>query len=425
VREQTAESCRSEGCCGNPCIWKDNSIDTVRQKRAYQDWNALSDSAEDLVAVSDDDCLLFTRRVYAYVLRNRKWVTLDLDKLEDVAQREDGFSDLVLPSGHKETLLALVKTHSKAEMSGDREGITPRQVDLVQGKGKGIIILLHGEPGVGKTSTAECIAQYTRRPLFQVTCGDIGQTAEDVERRLENHFQLAHKWGCVLLLDEADVFLMSRSKADLDRNAIVSVFLRVLEYYSGILFLTTNRVGTFDPAFRSRIHMSLYYPRLSKETSMQIWKNNLRRTKMLWGDKLTIEDREERDIIAYAEERYEKLHRYGTVWNGRQIRNAFQTAIALAEYEAHEDQKKYKSSTPLTPSLCMKNFRKVAEASDHFDKYIREVAGTQEDIARERQERRDDLQHSDLEDMGDGGRGSDRTNGSGRRQQNRSRRMYD
>lgn len=70
--------------------------------------------------------------------------------------------------------------------------------------GKGVIILLHGEPGVGKTSTAECIADYTSRPLYPITCGDIGETADDVESNLEKTFQLAHKWGCVLLLDEAE-----------------------------------------------------------------------------------------------------------------------------------------------------------------------------------------------------------------------------
>lgn len=44
--------------------------------------------------------------------------------------------------------------------------------DLVRGKGKGVIILLHGVPGVGKTSTAECVAQYTGRPLYALTCGE-------------------------------------------------------------------------------------------------------------------------------------------------------------------------------------------------------------------------------------------------------------
>ena len=95
-------------------------------------------------------------------------------------------------------------------------------VDLVRGKGKGLIILLHGAPGVGKTSTAECVAEFTHRPLFAMTCGDIGESAEEVEYNLDRCFQLAHKWGCVLLLDEADVFLAKRDRTDLKRNALVS-----------------------------------------------------------------------------------------------------------------------------------------------------------------------------------------------------------
>jgi hypothetical protein len=121
-----------------------------------------------------------------------------------------------------------------------------------------LIILLHGVPGVGKTSTAETIADATGRPLLSVTCGDIGESASEVEKNLELIFTNSHRWGCVLLLDEAEVFLAKRNHEDLKRNAMVSVFLRVLEYYSGILFLTTNRVGTIDEAFKSRIHISLY-----------------------------------------------------------------------------------------------------------------------------------------------------------------------
>lgn len=91
-----------------------------------------------------------------------------------------------------------------------------------------------------------------------MTCGDIGENAAEVEKKLEQIFTNSHRWGCVLLLDEAEVFLAKRNLEDLTRNAMVSVFLRVLEFYSGILFLTTNRVGTMDEAFKSRIHISLY-----------------------------------------------------------------------------------------------------------------------------------------------------------------------
>ena len=127
-----------------------------------------------------------------------------------------------------------------------------------------MIILLHGVPGVGKSSTAETIAEETGRPLLPVTCGDIGENASEVEKNLEHIFTNSHRWGCVLLLDEAEVFLAKRNNEDLKRNAMVSVFLRMLEYYSGILFLTTNRVGTMDEAFKSRIHISLYCKSTSK-----------------------------------------------------------------------------------------------------------------------------------------------------------------
>jgi SpoVK/Ycf46/Vps4 family AAA+-type ATPase len=96
------------------------------------------------------------------------------------------------------------------------------------------------------------------KPLYPITCGDLGSSADDVEKNLKKHFTLASRWDCVMLLDEADVFLAKRMLENLQRNSIVSVFLRMLEYYKGLLFLTTNRVGTFDEAFTSRVHISLF-----------------------------------------------------------------------------------------------------------------------------------------------------------------------
>jgi AAA+ superfamily predicted ATPase len=101
--------------------------------------------------------------------------------------------------------------------------------------------------------------------------------AEAVENRLSEYFQLAEGWGCIVLLDEADVFLARRERKDLERNALVSVFLRTLEYYGGILFLTTNRTGDVDEAFRSRFHVALHYGHLERQQSAEIWRTNLRR----------------------------------------------------------------------------------------------------------------------------------------------------
>ncbi|CAD6592878.1 MAG: hypothetical protein ASARMPRED_006768 [Alectoria sarmentosa] len=152
---------------------------------------------------------------------------------------------------------------------------------------------------------------------------------------------------------------------DLKRNALVSVFLRVLEYYAGILFLTTNRVGTFDDAFKSRIHVSLYYPELKLTPTLKVWRMNLARTR----ENLKHVDIEEDEIMEFAEKQYKKAKKEDTGrWNGRQIRNAFQTAIALAEWDLKIEKTK-------TAKLTRARFEKVEKASREFDKYLKDTHG--------------------------------------------------
>lgn len=158
---------------------------------------------------------------------------LDIDLIQEIDRRPEardlGFNELVIPDKTRNLLVSLVEDHaSKARARRDPEKMTDAEsnlrphVDLVRGKGQGLIILLHGPPGSGKTSTAETIAAYTQRPLYSITCGDLGLDAAVVERNLATHTTRAEKWGCVLLLDEADVFLMQRNWQDMQRNALVS-----------------------------------------------------------------------------------------------------------------------------------------------------------------------------------------------------------
>ncbi|KAL8295804.1 hypothetical protein RB600_001340 [Gaeumannomyces tritici] len=316
--------------------------------------------------------------IWGYVLLQRKWLLLHVDLIEDVPQAKeglkDGFERLVLPDGHKNIVRALVKTHArvagKLEGGKDSNGklLQPktRQFDVVRGKGKALIMLLHGAPGVGKTSTAECVAANANRPLFPITCGDLGSSsAQEVEKNLEKFFELARRWSCVLLLDEADVFLSSRQKGDIRQNSLVSVFLRVLEYYSGILILTTNRVGSFDEAVRSRIHCALYYPPLDKKQTLKVWEMNLDllQTRNEGEGELKVDFNRE-EIMKFARRHWRKgedEHR----WNGRQIRNAFQTAVALAAFDETEGE-----GQDLGPRIQTEHFEKVWKASDEFNKYL-------------------------------------------------------
>ncbi|KAH6874048.1 hypothetical protein B0T10DRAFT_588244 [Thelonectria olida] len=340
-------------------------------------------------ALTEDELLIMSYCVFGFVLRDRSWAQLDLAYLTDISgssedvtaadgEEEDeedktAFGRLVLPEGHREMVLSLISQHFRNKISQkDRE----EQVDIVRGKGKGLIVLLHGAPGVGKTTTAEGVAERFKKPLFQITCGDLGSTAKDVEAALQMNFALANRWGCILLLDEADVFLAERRRDDFIRNGLVAVFLRVLEYYAGILFLTTNRIGDFDEAFASRIHMSLHYPPLDRVSTVKVFKLNLGMIRARYkeaGRRIKIDDDEILEIARDYWQQHEKAR-----WNGRQIRNACQTALALAEFDAQPAGSKYdlKVRSDAKVHLSVKNLQTVSNAYLEFMEYLRAVHGT-------------------------------------------------
>jgi SpoVK/Ycf46/Vps4 family AAA+-type ATPase len=205
---------------------------------------------------------------------------------------------------------SLVKSHRNGTETFD---------DVVSGKGKGLVGLLSGNPGVGKTLTAEVIAEVTKRPLYMLSAGELGTQVYDVEKKLDMVLEVTKQWGCVLLIDEADVFLQERDGLDLERNAMVSVFLRRLEYFQGVLIMTTNRKRTIDPAFDSRIHFKLHYADLSPESRSTIWKNCLTNIPVELP-KAELKDDEWQQLANL------KL-------NGRQIKNAVACAVSIAVEE--------------------------------------------------------------------------------------------
>ncbi|KAI0538398.1 hypothetical protein GGR58DRAFT_468241 [Xylaria digitata] len=338
-------------------VWDRKSTDVLMRTEAekWQRWDRNHPPSEP------EDLLLLPGHVFAFVFRTRKWACLQLgkghegkDMLRKRDPRPEPWNQLELPDGHKNLVQSLIESHIDGNAS------SKVHFDLVRAKGKGVIILLHGVPGVGKTSTAECAAEANNRPLLPITCGDLGTTPRDVEAKLQEAFQLAQLWNCVLLLDEADVFLAQRSHDDIQRNALVSVFLRVLEYYEGILFLTSNRVGVFDEALKSRLHMALYYPPLQWKYTQRIWKTHLNKL-----NESGLFDLEYDDILDYAEtffsEQSQPNSTIGPVWNGRQIRNAFQSAVALAGY-------KHKGTHKIV--LNRDHFEKVSKVSNQFNNYL-------------------------------------------------------
>ncbi|KAL9040175.1 MAG: hypothetical protein Q9214_004591 [Letrouitia sp. 1 TL-2023] len=249
----------------------------------------------------------------------------------------------------------------------------PFQVDHAHNKGEGQVVLLHGPPGVGKTYTVECIAQSTGRPLIALAMGHLMRNEDEVEEVLISWFSLAEHWKAILLLDEADIFLERRATRDIKRNGIVSIFLRRMEYFSGLLFLTTNRVGQIDDAFLSRVSVVLQYDQLNNETRKKIWHGFFKR---LHEDAEKIPGARKIEVDSYA--RNYVLHDQEVsdmLWNGREIRNALQTAVSLASYEAFQEGK---SSGDLV-KVEQEHFRSVVSMSRKFKEYMRGISGMEED----------------------------------------------
>lgn len=268
-----------------------------------------------LVRLTPQHHLICLPRVRGYSLKKKQWLLFYLDIIRPITFNTSAFSALVLPADQKELILSFAEAQATNSTTFD---------DIITGKGRGHITLLSGPPGVGKTLTAESVAEHMHAPLFTMSAGDLGTSPNQVESKLTTILEMIAKWNAVLLLDECDVFLEARSTHDLERNKLVSIFLRVLEYYEGLLFLTTNRIDNIDAAFQSRIHVSMAYPDLTVESRRQIWENFLKglQVRQDWGEG-------DLDDLATVE------------LNGRQIKNVLKSAALLAARKKERLGRKY------------------------------------------------------------------------------------
>ncbi|CAK7210924.1 hypothetical protein SCUCBS95973_000957 [Sporothrix curviconia] len=284
---------------------------------------------------SDEEYLIASPLVLGFAFAEKMWLEFTVSSVNEIQWNETAYQSLVLEPKTKDIVKALVESHKyHAAESID---------DVIQGKGKGL---------VGKTLTAEGISELLKCPLYMVSAGELGTDSRFLESELQKILDICHAWGAILLLDEADVFLEKRNMHDLHRNALVSIFLRQLEYFQGILFLTTNRVETFDDAFQSRIHIALRYDSLDQRAKKAIFKIFIERVRVL----------EKIDLMPFTEEDYTTLAR--NELNGRQIKNTVRTAQALAVNKGEP--------------LSMDHIRQVLEVQMSFDRDLKGGPGFQD-----------------------------------------------
>ncbi|RYP23554.1 hypothetical protein DL765_001068 [Monosporascus sp. GIB2] len=307
--------------------------------------------------LEDDDLILLPRRVVGYAFRERKFYMLDIQALREIPASQDVFKDLKIDPTHRTVVVSLVMSHlEKQTIQKQRPSVNLNQ-DLIRGKESGLVILLHGVPGVGKTATAEAVAQVFRKPLFVITSGDLGFLPGDVEDALRGIFRLAHLWDCVLLLDEAEIFLSRRELGDLKRNALVS----------------GNQT------------VEIFKVNIRKLEEIEKKKQDL----LADAPKPPVMTIDKPNILRWAASHFD-MHKKSPEQrlNGRQIRNAFQIAYSLAHFDINtsgDPQIETESSqdpsenggvdAPVrAPHLDWVHFDKVAQAIEKFEDYLYHAA---------------------------------------------------
>lgn len=333
-QEDTSDSEKPEKDPLRVVLWKD-SKGKKHPIRVFQSEidaeNGVGDNATSKLETDEDgnmarhvfteeELLIASPVVLGFAFSEKLWLEFSLSGIEEIQWNAEAFNSLVLPDRIKSNLKGLVSSH--------RFNAARTIDDVIQGKGKGLNVVLHGPPGVGKTLTGESIAEYLKCPLYAVSAGELGTNSSSLERDLNRIMDITHSWGAILLLDEADVFLEARQPHDIHRNSLVSVFLRLTEYYQGILFMTTNRVETFDEAFQSRIHMGIRYENLKPQARKKIWQHHVGKV-----EKMAMDESEEKGkdnsekVKPFKDSDFDELSKRNM--NGRQVCTFYITEVQV------------------------------------------------------------------------------------------------
>jgi len=213
-----------------------------------------NDKGETLFNKQPYHCRLF---MFHLSLHENVWVHVSF--VTPYVYRPELRDKLILPALHRDLIDILT------------EDMDVIMEDFVDGKSGGTTILCKGRPGLGKTLAAEVYAEVIGKPLYRVHSGQLGTDAMSVEEMLTTVLNRAARWGAVLLLDEADVFVRRRDD-DIQHNAVVASFLRTMEYFNGLMFMTTNREDDIDDAILSRCIAIIKFEHPTTDDAKKIWR---------------------------------------------------------------------------------------------------------------------------------------------------------
>ncbi|KAK8112270.1 uncharacterized protein PG998_008727 [Apiospora kogelbergensis] len=176
-------------------------------------------------------CLMSTHWIKAIDLESKKWCEVQIYQLSDVVWNDEAFDKLVSPGDEKELAWAFIENKTLLKTNFDNFTIAGTVVVVLDGR------------------------------------GELGTEPRDVKNSLDRALELCNMWDGILLLDEADIFLGTRTNEDLAQNKPIS------KYYQGTVFLTTNRISSTDHAVKSRVDLLLPCADLDSTSRRLSWES--------------------------------------------------------------------------------------------------------------------------------------------------------
>ena len=183
------------------------------------------------------------------------------------------FDDVILPQATRRALDTALVHVTSHDLIFNRWGLGERHPT-----GLALAFNFAGPPGTGKTICAEAIANALGRKLLVVQYEEMesvwmGETPKNVAAV----FRMASEENAVLLFDEADAIATRRSSSVehaflRESNTVVSVLLKELETFNGVVIFATNLASNFDPAFERRIRTHVLFEMPGPDEREQIWR---------------------------------------------------------------------------------------------------------------------------------------------------------
>jgi SpoVK/Ycf46/Vps4 family AAA+-type ATPase len=193
-------------------------------------------------------------------------------------------ADLILPEETKGQIREIIEAVASQQIVFREWGFGKKF-----NKGRGLSALFDGDPGTGKTLSAEIIAAELGLGLYRVNVANVmSKYIGETEKNLTRVFGEARSAHAVLLFDEADSLFSKRVEVkqanDRFANMEVNTLLQLIERYDGLVMLTTNLKTSLDSALERRLSFKISFPFPEAATRATIWRHLLPDTAPLAPD---------------------------------------------------------------------------------------------------------------------------------------------